>query len=196
MLVVVTIYLSVVYGLLYGLVRPAPRCTSPPLIARAVRVRPVARLHITTPSLTLTARVQGVPDHLGPARAPRVHAGALRAHLRRRGHRDDRGRGDQHLAQPRVRAAHEKVARAPAARAAPQGLDGRRPVLLRRCVRRADCCAQCLQDGAGIFFLGWTGAFASVPWWVPALATIIIGVSFTLIFISFLVSSLRVCRVL
>lgn len=39
----------------------------------------------------------------------------------------------------------------------------------------------------GIFFLGWTGAYESVPWWVPAIATIIIGVSFTLIFISFLV---------
>jgi DHA1 family multidrug resistance protein-like MFS transporter len=41
----------------------------------------------------------------------------------------------------------------------------------------------------GIFFLGWTGAYKSVPWYVPALATIVIGVSFTLVFISFLVRS-------
>jgi DHA1 family multidrug resistance protein-like MFS transporter len=40
----------------------------------------------------------------------------------------------------------------------------------------------------GIFFLGWTGAYESVPWWVPAIATAIIGVSFSLIFISFIVS--------
>jgi MFS transporter, DHA1 family, multidrug resistance protein len=39
----------------------------------------------------------------------------------------------------------------------------------------------------GIFFLGWTGAFHAVPWWVPALATVMVGMSFTLIFISFLV---------
>jgi MFS transporter, DHA1 family, multidrug resistance protein len=43
----------------------------------------------------------------------------------------------------------------------------------------------------GIFFLGWTGAYKSVPWYVPALATPIIGASFTLVFISFLVSSSR-----
>jgi DHA1 family multidrug resistance protein-like MFS transporter len=41
----------------------------------------------------------------------------------------------------------------------------------------------------GIFFLGWTGAFVSVPWWVPAIATIVVGVSFSLIFITFLVSA-------
>lgn len=41
----------------------------------------------------------------------------------------------------------------------------------------------------GIFFLGWTGAYKSVPWYVPALATVVIGVSFTLVFISFLVRS-------
>ncbi|KAF8527585.1 multidrug transporter [Hysterangium stoloniferum] len=36
-----------------------------------------------------------------------------------------------------------------------------------------------------IFWLGWTGAFYSIPWWVPALATIPLGASFTLIFISY-----------
>ncbi|EIN07969.1 MFS general substrate transporter [Punctularia strigosozonata HHB-11173 SS5] len=38
----------------------------------------------------------------------------------------------------------------------------------------------------GIFFLGWTGAYKSVPWYVPALATPIIGAGITLVFISFL----------
>jgi len=38
----------------------------------------------------------------------------------------------------------------------------------------------------GIFWLGWTGAYRHVPWYVPALATIPIGTSFTLIFISYL----------
>lgn len=39
----------------------------------------------------------------------------------------------------------------------------------------------------GIFWLGWTGAYASVPWYVPALSTILIGMSVSLVFISFLV---------
>lgn len=38
----------------------------------------------------------------------------------------------------------------------------------------------------GIFWLGWTGAYASVPWYVPALSTILIGMSVSLVFISFL----------
>ena len=36
----------------------------------------------------------------------------------------------------------------------------------------------------GLFWLGWTGAYASVPWYVPALSTIPLGMSFTLVFIS------------
>lgn len=39
----------------------------------------------------------------------------------------------------------------------------------------------------GILWLGWSGNYASVPWWVPALSTIFIGLAITLIFISFIV---------
>jgi hypothetical protein len=41
----------------------------------------------------------------------------------------------------------------------------------------------------GIFFfwLGWTGQYANIPWYVPALSTIILGAGTNLIFISFLV---------
>lgn len=39
---------------------------------------------------------------------------------------------------------------------------------------------------AGAFWFGWTGEYASVPWYVPALALIPIGISFTLVFISLL----------
>ncbi|KWU42925.1 MFS general substrate transporter, partial [Rhodotorula sp. JG-1b] len=38
----------------------------------------------------------------------------------------------------------------------------------------------------GIFWLGWTGNYPSIHWAVPAVATIFIGMSFTLVFISFL----------
>lgn len=39
----------------------------------------------------------------------------------------------------------------------------------------------------GILWLGWTGAYPeSIPWFVPAIATILVGISFTLIFVSFL----------
>ncbi|PWN49033.1 putative mfs-multidrug-resistance transporter [Violaceomyces palustris] len=38
----------------------------------------------------------------------------------------------------------------------------------------------------GSFWLGWTGGYASVPWYVPALSTILLGMSFNLVFISFL----------
>ncbi|KAI8459071.1 major facilitator superfamily domain-containing protein [Phakopsora pachyrhizi] len=37
---------------------------------------------------------------------------------------------------------------------------------------------------AGIFWLGWSGAYPEVPWFVPALSTIFLGVSFTLLLIS------------
>ncbi|CAH7688562.1 major facilitator superfamily domain-containing protein [Phakopsora pachyrhizi] len=36
----------------------------------------------------------------------------------------------------------------------------------------------------GIFWLGWTGAYAVIPWYVPAIATIFIGIAFNLLFIS------------
>jgi DHA1 family multidrug resistance protein-like MFS transporter len=39
----------------------------------------------------------------------------------------------------------------------------------------------------GIFWLGWTGQYASIPWYVPALSTIFIGIGISLIFMSFLV---------
>ena len=39
----------------------------------------------------------------------------------------------------------------------------------------------------GIFWLGWTGQYASIPWYVPALSTIFIGAAINLIFMSFLV---------
>jgi len=39
----------------------------------------------------------------------------------------------------------------------------------------------------GIFWMGWTGEYASVPWYVPGLSTIVIGTGISLIFMSFLV---------
>jgi MFS transporter, DHA1 family, multidrug resistance protein len=39
----------------------------------------------------------------------------------------------------------------------------------------------------GAFWLGWTGQYASVPWYVPGLATIVLGGGIALIFMSFLV---------
>ena len=39
----------------------------------------------------------------------------------------------------------------------------------------------------GIFWLGWTGEYASIPWYVPAISTIFLGAGICLIFISFLV---------
>ncbi|KAJ7100940.1 MFS polyamine transporter [Mycena belliarum] len=38
----------------------------------------------------------------------------------------------------------------------------------------------------GIFWLGWSGNYPSVPWYVPAISTILVGMSICLIFISFL----------
>lgn len=38
----------------------------------------------------------------------------------------------------------------------------------------------------GAFWFGWTGNYVAVPWYVPALALIPIGISFTLVFISLL----------
>ncbi|KAJ7171197.1 major facilitator superfamily domain-containing protein [Mycena filopes] len=38
----------------------------------------------------------------------------------------------------------------------------------------------------GILWLGWTGQYPSVPWYVPALSTIVVGFSIGAIFISFL----------
>ncbi|KAF9044209.1 MFS polyamine transporter [Panaeolus papilionaceus] len=38
----------------------------------------------------------------------------------------------------------------------------------------------------GIFWLGWTGEYASVPWYVPGLSTIVIGLGISTIFMSFL----------
>jgi len=37
----------------------------------------------------------------------------------------------------------------------------------------------------GVFWLGWAGNYASVPWYVPALSGIPIGGSFAMFFISF-----------
>lgn len=39
----------------------------------------------------------------------------------------------------------------------------------------------------GCFWLGWTGQYESVPWYVPALSTIFVGVGISAIFMSFLV---------
>lgn len=36
----------------------------------------------------------------------------------------------------------------------------------------------------GIFWLGWSGQYPSVPWYVPALSTIVVGMSVCMIFIS------------
>jgi MFS transporter, DHA1 family, multidrug resistance protein len=40
----------------------------------------------------------------------------------------------------------------------------------------------------GTLWLGWTGNYASIPWYVPTMGSILIGTSIILIFISFLVS--------
>lgn len=39
----------------------------------------------------------------------------------------------------------------------------------------------------GILWLGWSGDYESVPWWVPGMSTILIGLAITLVFISFIV---------
>jgi DHA1 family multidrug resistance protein-like MFS transporter len=39
----------------------------------------------------------------------------------------------------------------------------------------------------GAFWLGWTGEYSSIPWYVPGLSAIVIGMAISLIFISFLV---------
>ena len=41
----------------------------------------------------------------------------------------------------------------------------------------------------GIFWLGWTGQYSSIPWYVPAISTIFVGAGISLIFMSFLVRS-------
>jgi len=38
----------------------------------------------------------------------------------------------------------------------------------------------------GAFWLGWTGEYSSVPWYVPALSTVVLGLSISMIFMSFL----------
>ncbi|KAH9476296.1 Ascochitine biosynthesis cluster MFS transporter [Psilocybe cubensis] len=38
----------------------------------------------------------------------------------------------------------------------------------------------------GIFWLGWTGEYSSIPWYVPGLSTILVGTGISLIFMSFL----------
>ncbi|KAJ7674080.1 MFS polyamine transporter [Mycena polygramma] len=38
----------------------------------------------------------------------------------------------------------------------------------------------------GIFWLGWTGQYPSIPWYVPGLSTVVVGMSVCMIFISFL----------
>jgi len=37
----------------------------------------------------------------------------------------------------------------------------------------------------GIFWMGWTGEYSSIPWYAPAISTVLLGISITLIFISF-----------
>lgn len=44
----------------------------------------------------------------------------------------------------------------------------------------------------GALWLGWTGNYASIPWYVPAMGSILVGMSIILIFISFLVSRMDV----
>ncbi|TFK23893.1 multidrug transporter [Coprinopsis marcescibilis] len=38
----------------------------------------------------------------------------------------------------------------------------------------------------GAFWLGWTGNYASIPWYVPGLSTIVVGAGISMIFMSFL----------
>jgi hypothetical protein len=37
----------------------------------------------------------------------------------------------------------------------------------------------------GIFWMGWTGQYSFIPWYVPALGMVLLGASITLVFISF-----------
>lgn len=39
----------------------------------------------------------------------------------------------------------------------------------------------------GIFWLGWTGEYSGIPWYVPGLSTIVVGCGISLIFMSFMV---------
>lgn len=43
----------------------------------------------------------------------------------------------------------------------------------------------------GCFWLGWSGQYTAVPWYVPAISTIFVGTGIASIFMSFLVSSGR-----
>ena len=40
----------------------------------------------------------------------------------------------------------------------------------------------------GAFWLGWTGQYSSIPWYVPAISTVVVGAGISMIFMSFLVS--------
>lgn len=46
----------------------------------------------------------------------------------------------------------------------------------------------------GIFWMGWTGEYASIAWWVPALGVVLIGVGINFVFISFFVSCIVCCE--
>lgn len=39
----------------------------------------------------------------------------------------------------------------------------------------------------GVFWLGWTGHYPNIAWYIPALSTVLIGAGINLIFMSFLV---------
>lgn len=41
----------------------------------------------------------------------------------------------------------------------------------------------------GTFWLGWTGNYPSIPWYVPAISTVFVGWAISLVFIAFIVSS-------
>ena len=41
----------------------------------------------------------------------------------------------------------------------------------------------------GVFWMGWTGAYPDVHWAAPAVSLVLIGMSVSLVFISFLVCS-------
>lgn len=48
----------------------------------------------------------------------------------------------------------------------------------------------------GIFWLGWTGEYSSIGWYVPDISSILIGAAISLIFMSFLVSKKSLVHIL
>ncbi|CAK5276497.1 unnamed protein product [Mycena citricolor] len=131
-LVLVTLYLSLVYGVMY--------CRK---------------------------SVRGVPHHL--RRPPPLHDRPGRADVHRDRNRHVARRRGQLPLLPALSAPDQGVARIPPAEERLLGAMIGSPAFV-----------------VGAFWLGWTGQYASVPWYVPELGAIVLGMGISLIFMSFL----------